>query len=73
MVRIQTDENVFSRIRGIVEKGLQHLFIISSSHHFSSKTDFEQYLFKLRLLSLFTPRPDGNIIKKIFSLIFTTS
>ena len=29
----------------IVEKDSGHLFIVSSSSHFFSKTDFEQYLF----------------------------
>ena len=33
-------------MKRIVEKGLGHLFIISSSSHFFNKTDFEQYLFK---------------------------
>ena len=30
---------------GIVEKGLGHVFIASSSSHFFNKTDLEQYLF----------------------------
>ena len=32
--------------KGMVEKGLGHLFSISSSSHFFNKTDFKQYLFK---------------------------
>ena len=39
--------NRTSRIRGIVEKGLGHLFITSNSSHFFNKTDFEQCLFNL--------------------------
>ena len=46
MVRTQTDQIVFLRVRVIVEKGLGHLFITSSSSHFFNKTDFPQYLFK---------------------------
>ena len=46
MVRSQTYQIVFSHIRGLVEKGLGYLFITSSSFHFFSKTNFEQYLFK---------------------------
>ena len=37
--------NLFSRLREIVEKGLEHLFIISSSSHFFTKTNLEQYLY----------------------------
>ena len=37
--------NIFSRIRGIVEQGLGHLFIDSSSSRFFKKTDLEQYFF----------------------------
>ena len=29
----------------MVEKGLGHLFITSSSSHFFNKTNFEQYMF----------------------------
>ena len=48
MVGLQskTDYIVFSRIRGMVEKGLGTLFITSSISHFFNKTDFKQYLFK---------------------------
>ena len=41
MVRSRTDKNVFSQIRGIVEKGSGQLFITSSSSHFFNETDFE--------------------------------
>ena len=37
--------NLFSRLREIVEQGLGHLFIASSSSHFFSKKDLGQYLF----------------------------
>ena len=36
---------LYFRELGIVEKGLGHVFITSSSSHFFNKTDFEQYLF----------------------------
>ena len=35
-------------MKEIVEKGLGHLIITSSSFHFFKKTDFEQYLFNPR-------------------------
>ena len=41
MVRSRTDKNVFSRIRGTVEKGSGQLFITSSSSHFFNETNFE--------------------------------
>ena len=41
MVRSQTDYIVFSRIKGIVEKGLGHFYITSSSSQFFKKTDFD--------------------------------
>ena len=34
--------NLFLQIKGIVEQGLRHLFISSSSSHFFSKIDLEQ-------------------------------
>ena len=34
----------YFRFVKIVEKGLGHLFIISSGSHFFNQTDFEQYL-----------------------------
>ena len=46
MVQSQTDKNVYSRIKGIVEKGLEHLYITLSSSHFFNKIAFEQYFFK---------------------------
>ena len=49
MIRSQTEQNIFLRIKIIVEKGLGHLFITSSSAHFFNKTDFEHYLFKLNI------------------------
>ena len=44
MIGSQTDSIVFLRLSGIVEKGLGHLIITSSSSHFFNKVDFEQYL-----------------------------
>ena len=44
VVRRQTDYNVFSRIKGNVEKGLWHLFMNSRSSYFFNKTNFELYL-----------------------------
>ena len=44
----RTESNGLSlilRIRGIVEQGLQHLFINSNKSHFFHKNRFEQYLF----------------------------
>ena len=38
--------NLFSRVKGIVDQNLGHLFIASSCSHFLNKTDLEQYLFK---------------------------
>ena len=37
---------MFSQIKGIGVKYLEHLFIISSSSHVLNKTDFKRYLFK---------------------------
>ena len=39
--------NLYSRISKIVEQSLGHLLITSSSSHFFSKTDLEQYLFHI--------------------------
>ena len=47
-VAIGTESNGLNRIfvkKGIVEKGLEYLFITSSSSHFFNKTDLEQCLF----------------------------
>ena len=46
MVGSQTDEIVLFRIRGIVEKGLGHLWITSSSSLFFNNIDSKLYLFK---------------------------
>ena len=46
MVRSQADLNRTFANKGIVEKGLGHLFIASSSSHLFTKTDFQQNLFK---------------------------
>ena len=50
IVRSQTDQTVFSRIKGIVKQGLGHSYSTSTSSHFSNKTDFKQYLFNLSAL-----------------------
>ena len=42
--------NLLSQIRGIVENGLGHLFITSSSSHFFNKTDLELYISEVVLL-----------------------
>ena len=39
--------NLFSRKMGIVEQGLEQLFVTSSSSYFFNKTDLEQYLFNV--------------------------
>ena len=49
MVQSQLDQTVFSRIKGIVENGLGHLFLTSSSSHFLNQTDFQQSLFNENL------------------------
>ena len=49
---------IFAKER-IVEKGLRHLFITSSSSHFLNKTDFEQYRFTKTIQSL------TNLISKL--------
>ena len=57
MAQSQTQESVFSRINGILEKGLGQLFITASSSQFFNKTDFEQYLAALYILA--KRRTDG--------------
>ena len=54
--------NQFLRIKEIVEQGLGHLFIASSSSHFFNKTDFERYLLKKL-------RPNYQKFYAIFSLL----
>ena len=47
--QIGTESNGVNRIfasKGIGEKYLGRLFVMSRSSHFFNKTDFEQYLFK---------------------------
>ena len=56
--------NQFLRIKEIVEQGLGHLFIASSSSHFFNKTDFERYLLKKLKL-----RPNYQKFHAIFSLL----
>ena len=46
MSLVRVKRKGFSRMKGIGEKDLEHLFITSSSSHFFNKTDFEQYLFE---------------------------
>ena len=48
MVRSLLALIVFSRIRGIVGKGLGHFLITLSSSDFFYTTDFKQYFFKRR-------------------------
>ena len=52
MARSQTNEIVFLRKRGIVEKDLWPLFITLNCSYFFNKTDFEQYLVSDAISSL---------------------
>ena len=56
MVRSQTNYIAVLQIKKIVEKGLRHLFVTSSSSHFFNKTDFEQYLFNENAIVTILPQ-----------------